>query len=814
MRAQLLLSSHRAFAWSLICLTTWLAGGCGQGVIEEPKGRGTKGTNGGSAGTTGATTGSGGATGAGTGTSTGTGTTGTGNGIGNGSGNGTGGATGTGGSTGTGSGGMGTGGGGGAGGAGGATGGTGGGAGTGSGGAGSGGAAGAGGGAGAGGSSIPPTGDKGYSELPNGRGGINLEQVVVPKGFDKSASLAAFQTTLYPVLRANCAHCHSTQNTSASGAQAPIHADVDVNLAHEYALTRVNFESPADSKFVVRMGIDRHNCIGGDCKTANSTMLSAVTAWANAVTPNMEKTPWLTPKGTQVTEAQVIAWVNADKSKVAAADAPFIKYASLHLMQNGGVGAHYLNAARVALSKALNSTARWASTIVNPIEVAGSGGMVYRFDIRDYWAPNKGVTKLLFGGSDDDLFFGSNKKTYKGEPVDSNVLNQKYNFAKTITHDPAHATLIWERVLAGNVEGAVASGTIPPYVDGFKPDYAELGQLVYTLTRPDVYNAIMMNPMYATELEDELGIEKSQGLKSYKWVITKQAITVDSRIYFRAKTPNGFYWKTFDIFSGQLPQKTIQEAEAAGNYRFPFWANPIPKFVSGTGGAVSAASNSFIATLAQSPKDAAHQALPCEGQPNFGGADTFLNCRWYTGEGGLQQSAEEAIYTMPNGLQGYWLGGGFNQRRVDAFVNIVRDYRIIRSASDKAINDQLDFATPDNRLNTGSSCIGCHADGMNRGDNNLRDWLDEGGASLPKGAHGVDGWINNDGIKTQVRELYPPSSELRPLLEEDRRSFLTAMAKIKSAMMAGSDKSTHVEPIIWTVEWVQGHYKYPQTRSN
>jgi hypothetical protein len=39
----------------------------------------------------------------------------------------------------------------------------------------------------------------------------------------------------------------------------------------------------------------------------------------------------------------------------------------------------------------------------------------------------------------------------------------------------------------------------------------------------------------------------------------------------------------------------------------------------------------------------------------------------------------------------------------------------------------------DHRLNTGSSCIGCHVDGMNRSNNNLRDWLDEGGSRLPKG---------------------------------------------------------------------------------
>jgi hypothetical protein len=52
------------------------------------------------------------------------------------------------------------------------------------------------------------------------------------------------------------------QNTIGSGAQAPLHSDVDVNLAHEYALTRVTFREPQNSRLVVRMNIDRHNCAG------------------------------------------------------------------------------------------------------------------------------------------------------------------------------------------------------------------------------------------------------------------------------------------------------------------------------------------------------------------------------------------------------------------------------------------------------------------------------------------------------------------------------------------------------------------------
>lgn len=79
-------------------------------------------------------------------------------------------------------------------------------------------------------------------------------------GFDQKRSLKAFETTLYPLLRAHCSACHSTDNRTGSGNQAPLTADVNVNLAHEYALGRVNFRDPENFRLVVRMAIDRHNC--------------------------------------------------------------------------------------------------------------------------------------------------------------------------------------------------------------------------------------------------------------------------------------------------------------------------------------------------------------------------------------------------------------------------------------------------------------------------------------------------------------------------------------------------------------------------
>jgi hypothetical protein len=68
-----------------------------------------------------------------------------------------------------------------------------------------------------------------------------------------------------------------------------------------------------------------------------------------------------------------------------------------------------MNHARVGLSKALNTAARWAPRIVNPVDVNGKGTL-YKFDIRDYWGHSLIDTSdpnfALFSGlSDDDLAF-------------------------------------------------------------------------------------------------------------------------------------------------------------------------------------------------------------------------------------------------------------------------------------------------------------------------------------------------------------------------------------------------------------------------
>lgn len=77
-----------------------------------------------------------------------------------------------------------------------------------------------------------------------------------------------------------------------------------------------------------------------------------------------------------------------------------------------------------------------------------------------------------------------------------------------------------------------------------------------------------------------------------------------------------------------------------------------------------------------------------------------------------------------------------SQRRVDAFVQIVRDPRLQRYPDDIAIKrftgTSTQEAITDHRLNNASSCMGCHIDGMNRSNNDLDMGLTKAAAACRK----------------------------------------------------------------------------------
>jgi hypothetical protein len=71
------------------------------------------------------------------------------------------------------------------------------------------------------------------------------------------ASPADFQATVYPLLTQYCSKCHAPD---AATPQAPYFASSDINQAYQYAIPKMNLNTPISSRFVSRMAVDQHNC--------------------------------------------------------------------------------------------------------------------------------------------------------------------------------------------------------------------------------------------------------------------------------------------------------------------------------------------------------------------------------------------------------------------------------------------------------------------------------------------------------------------------------------------------------------------------
>jgi len=132
--------------------------------------------------------------------------------------------------------------------------------------------------------------------LGSAEGGGRQIALTAPPDVDPSDSrnfpldAALFDQYIYgPILSQYCSGCHSSQGALAQ--QNPFFAEPDVASAYEAAKAKINLDSPADSRFVIKVtptglqGGEGHNCWNDDCQTASTQMLNAITAFANAIQP-------------------------------------------------------------------------------------------------------------------------------------------------------------------------------------------------------------------------------------------------------------------------------------------------------------------------------------------------------------------------------------------------------------------------------------------------------------------------------------------------------------------------------------------------
>lgn len=85
---------------------------------------------------------------------------------------------------------------------------------------------------------------------------------------------------IHSLLTQHCSGCHSSESGNAI---QPYFADPDINVAFDAAKSKMNLDDPVNSRFVVRLGVEFHNCWTNSCSNDAATMLAEIQAYAGAI---------------------------------------------------------------------------------------------------------------------------------------------------------------------------------------------------------------------------------------------------------------------------------------------------------------------------------------------------------------------------------------------------------------------------------------------------------------------------------------------------------------------------------------------------
>ncbi|MCF6281553.1 MAG: LamG domain-containing protein [Candidatus Polarisedimenticolaceae bacterium] len=89
-----------------------------------------------------------------------------------------------------------------------------------------------------------------------------------------------FATSIYPLLVDNCADCHAE---SAPTPQAPFISNADVAAAYAASRDKIDLDTPANSRLVVRLRQEFHNCWDDNCQANADEMQAAIAAFADSI---------------------------------------------------------------------------------------------------------------------------------------------------------------------------------------------------------------------------------------------------------------------------------------------------------------------------------------------------------------------------------------------------------------------------------------------------------------------------------------------------------------------------------------------------
>ncbi|MEZ5566537.1 MAG: LamG domain-containing protein [Gammaproteobacteria bacterium] len=116
-------------------------------------------------------------------------------------------------------------------------------------------------------------------------GGNKTIQLVAPPNRDVGQSRnfpddsAGYANTVYPLVKQYCAGCH---NSNSATQQSPFFADDDLESAYSAVKTKINLDTPQNSRLVVRLRDEFHNC-WDNCAANAQTMENAIRTYAQQI---------------------------------------------------------------------------------------------------------------------------------------------------------------------------------------------------------------------------------------------------------------------------------------------------------------------------------------------------------------------------------------------------------------------------------------------------------------------------------------------------------------------------------------------------
>lgn len=125
--------------------------------------------------------------------------------------------------------------------------------------------------------------------------------VIKDPGTSKSfpASSALFvSSNLHNLLTTNCSGCHTESSPTP---QAPFFANSDADAAYEAAKSKIDLDNPANSRLVVRLRDEFHNC-WTVCSNDADTMEAAITTFADGIVPTTVDSSLVISKALNLTD--------------------------------------------------------------------------------------------------------------------------------------------------------------------------------------------------------------------------------------------------------------------------------------------------------------------------------------------------------------------------------------------------------------------------------------------------------------------------------------------------------------------------------